>query len=72
MARVIPRSINLVLNNLDDYLNDAPVVEVVVVGVLVEVGEGHAVQLGVSQRVDQVGFEALCVIVVLVERILEQ
>ena len=43
-------------------LDDAPVVEVVVVGVGVQVGQGHAVQLGVGQGVHDVGLEVLNVL----------
>ena len=44
------------------HLNDSPVVEIVIVGVLVELGHGHAVQLGVGQGVHYVGLQPLRVL----------
>ena len=52
-------------------LNNSPVVEIMIVWILVEVGERHAVELGVGERVNQVRLQALSTIVILVERILQ-
>ncbi len=41
------------------YLHYSPVVEVVVVAVPVQVGQRHAVELGVGQGASQVGLKAL-------------
>ena len=43
-------------------LDDPPVVEVVEVGVLVEVGQGHAVQLSVGQRMHNVRLEVISIL----------
>ena len=50
-------------------LDDAPVVEVVIVGVLVEGGHAHAVQLSVGQGVEDSRLEPVLVLVVLVVRV---
>ena len=50
-------------------MDDAPVVEVVIVGVLVEGGHAHAVQLSVGQGVEDSRLEPVLVLVVLVVRV---
>ena len=50
-------------------LDDAPVVEVVIVGVLVEGSHAHAVELCVGQGVEDGGLEPVLVLVVLVVRV---
>ena len=51
------------------YLNDSQVVEGGQVGILVDLGEDKAVELGVGQRVDEIRFEPLEAMVVPVEEV---
>ena len=55
----------------NNYLNNAPVVEIIVVWIFIKMRHGHAVQLSVGESVNKMWLQAVFVVMVAIEGLLE-